>query len=134
MKMGNAPFPLFPGAGNQSYFMVESCGEILLVRLMWERCYCRKLLRSYVFGADLAGMKWVKVENLGDQLLFLSLKSSISDLASEIGDKGNRIYYVPGGMDMDMTFAKEFYLREIEKSMMELQLGRDGMAIHLFPI
>lgn len=45
--------------------LVESCEEILMVRVMGEH-------RFDVFWANLVGMVWEKVKNLGDRMLFLS--------------------------------------------------------------
>lgn len=36
-------------------------------------------------------MEWIKLEHLGDRMLFLSEGSSVSVCASEMGREGNRI-------------------------------------------
>ncbi|KAJ8638922.1 hypothetical protein MRB53_015616 [Persea americana] len=48
----------------KSYFLVESCGEILMVTISFWR---RDMARIHVFRADMIEMKWVKVKNLGDR-------------------------------------------------------------------
>lgn len=48
-----------------------------------------------IFQADLTKMEWMEVENLGDRILFLSHGNSVSICASEMGCKGNRVYFIP---------------------------------------
>lgn len=77
--------------------LVESCEEILLVRVIGGRCIEWVVERYYfeVHRADLSVMEWEKTENLGDRILFLRERGSISVSAAETGGRGNCIYYIP---------------------------------------
>lgn len=55
---------------NMTYVLVESCGEILMVRTEQKD--------KKVFRADLIGKVWVEVEKLADRILFSSLGGSVS--------------------------------------------------------
>ncbi|KAL5981879.1 hypothetical protein ACLOJK_015946 [Asimina triloba] len=72
--------------------LVESCQEVLLVTVIKHRN------RDYsfrVYRVDMEAMAWVKVDNLGDQILFLAPGSSVSVSGADVGDRGNRVYYIP---------------------------------------
>lgn len=85
-----------PTIGHHVFILVESFGEILLVRMMGTLvCGVVRGLRCDVLQADLTKMEWIKLENLGDRMLFLSEGSSVSICASEMGCEGNRIFYTP---------------------------------------
>lgn len=79
---------VLPTPEHHVFLLVESHGEILLVRMMGNRI---RRLSCDVFRADLAKMEWIKLEHLGDRMLFLSEGSSVSVCASEMGREGNRI-------------------------------------------
>lgn len=100
------------------YVMVESCGELLMVRVE-ERPF--KRFCCSVFRADLTNNEWMKLENLGDRMLFLSAGSSISVSAKETGCKGNRIYYIP--QKAKINIIEGWWYAEIE-------LGRNVRTIH----
>ncbi|KAJ8623871.1 hypothetical protein MRB53_032401 [Persea americana] len=80
-----------------SILLVESCEEILLVRVIGRR-WKEWLVERYSFKvhrANLSVMEWDKIENLGDRILFLSKHNSISVTAAQTGGRGNCIYYIP---------------------------------------
>lgn len=106
------------------YVLVESCGEILMVRIMAQYGHSPS---CEVFRADLTAMEWVKLEDIGDSTLYLSKTSAISVCASKVGGcKGNHIYYLPRACDGGFDTSKGSY--------MEFELGsRDGLTIHSVP-
>lgn len=126
LKLGNNA-RLLQTLGYHVFILVESCGETLLVRMMWN-CVCN--LSCDVFRANLTRLEWTKVENLGDRVLFLSHGSSISVSASEMGCKGNHIYYIP---------TKHERLNAVRKvckrtaPFVEFKLGSDEMIPHSIP-
>lgn len=119
---------LLPTLENHVFVLVESCGEILIVRMMGNGG-CN--LNCDVFRADLTEMEWMKVENLGDRMLFLSHGSSISVSAREMSCKGNRIYYIPTLSDRDKAMCKAFGRKNMP--FVEFELGGDRMIIHSLP-
>ncbi|KAJ8623870.1 hypothetical protein MRB53_032400 [Persea americana] len=83
---------------SDSILLVESCGEILLVRVRGgKRHHMEPEEYSFeVYHANLSRMEWEKIENLGDRILFLSEYGiSISVSAAEAGGRGNCVYYIP---------------------------------------
>lgn len=115
-----------PTVGHRVFILVESFGEILLVRMMGTRvCRSFRSLRCDVLKADLTKMEWIKLENLGDRMLFLSKGSSVSICASEMGCEGNRVFYLPSVSErLDCPYLE---LEHEAGSYMELELGRDGV-------
>ncbi|KAJ8638924.1 hypothetical protein MRB53_015618 [Persea americana] len=77
----------------KSHFLVESCGEILMVTTSFWSIDMASDMRVHVSRADMIKMEWVKVENLGNRTMFLSSASSFSVCAPEMGIKSNSIYY-----------------------------------------
>eukprot|EP00268_Persea_americana_P039799 TRINITY_DN3944_c0_g1_i5.p1 TRINITY_DN3944_c0_g1~~TRINITY_DN3944_c0_g1_i5.p1 ORF type:complete len:408 (-),score=48.58 TRINITY_DN3944_c0_g1_i5:528-1751(-) len=104
-----------PNQPDHEYILVESSGEILIAKII--RHSLRKLTCE-IFRADLPKMKWVRVENLGDRMLLLTKTTSISICASEIGCKGNRIYYI-------LTLFNSY---------VEFDLGSKEMTTHSIPV
>ncbi|XP_058115442.1 putative F-box protein At2g33200 isoform X2 [Magnolia sinica] len=88
--------------------LVESCGEILLVIVTTHVDESVKFLECLylfeVFKLDWDVMAWVKVESLGDRMLFLTHQGSISVSAAKTGGKGNHIYYIPTGRKYFIEF------------------------------
>ncbi|RZS25562.1 hypothetical protein BHM03_00058783 [Ensete ventricosum] len=71
--------------------LAESCGNILLVYVLWS---CHQPLVIHLFRLDLEKEAWIKITNLGDQALFMTIPDTIvtSVTASEIGCSANCIY------------------------------------------
>ncbi|KAL6009592.1 hypothetical protein ACLOJK_000020 [Asimina triloba] len=83
-------------------YLVESCGELLLV-LKSIRINVNTLNTRaegfYVFKMDASRSDWIKVDNLGDQILFLGNGCSKSLSAKELsGFKGNHIFFTGNGL------------------------------------
>ncbi|KAK9290851.1 hypothetical protein L1049_009029 [Liquidambar formosana] len=85
-------------------YLVESCGELLMVLRPWYFLSDgRTRLRHIppviattfdVFKLDFKGRCWIKVESLGDQMLFVGTSSGVSLSASNLsGFKENCIYF-----------------------------------------
>ena len=76
--------------------LVESNGEPLLVRKIFK---LEKNLRAIImigfqmFKADLSRKMWVGLESLGERVLILHDRYSVSLLAADVGAKGNCIYF-----------------------------------------
>ncbi|KAK4390492.1 hypothetical protein Sango_2112500 [Sesamum angolense] len=73
-------------------YLVESCGEILLVFLI-SRKSIDHVEDAEVFRLDIPKLSWVKVENLGDRTLFLEDECCMGVTASKVGCKKNCIYF-----------------------------------------
>ncbi|XP_059626765.1 probable F-box protein At1g44080 [Cornus florida] len=81
-------------------YLVESCGELLMVvrhcryptgNGSFPPCFTTAFK---VFKFDSSGPRWVEVDNLGDQMLFVGTSSGISFSASLFsGFRGNCIYF-----------------------------------------
>ncbi|KAL0361004.1 UNVERIFIED_CONTAM: hypothetical protein Sradi_3784900 [Sesamum radiatum] len=73
-------------------YLVESCGEILLVFLI-SRKSIDHVEDVEVFRLDIPNLSWVKVENLGDRTLFLEDECCMGLTASKVGCTKNCIYF-----------------------------------------
>ncbi|KAJ8461347.1 hypothetical protein OPV22_034273 [Ensete ventricosum] len=71
--------------------LAESCGNILLVYVRKRR---RQPLVIHLLRLDLENKAWIKINNLGDQALFMTIPDNhvTSVLASEVGCSSNCIY------------------------------------------
>ncbi|RWR81482.1 F-box domain-containing protein/DUF295 domain-containing protein [Cinnamomum micranthum f. kanehirae] len=118
---------LLPTLKNRVFVLVESCGEILIVRMMGNGGL---IFKCDVFRADLTEMEWMKVESLGDRMLFLSHGSSISVSAREMSCKGNRIYYIPTPSHREAVYRA---FGRTNTPFVEFELGGDQMIIHSLP-
>ncbi|XP_058752472.1 uncharacterized protein LOC131625648 [Vicia villosa] len=93
--------PGFRGNINgEIYIMVENESELLLVHKYEVYYDCEddydddEFLRFEVFRLDQREKKWVKLENLGDKVLFLGPGYSFAISASDLGlDNGNSVIY-----------------------------------------
>ncbi|KAK3198078.1 hypothetical protein Dsin_021493 [Dipteronia sinensis] len=91
-------------------YLVEFGDEILLairfIRNDFEETYDFK-----VFRLDMCKKEWVKLDSLGDCVMFLGRNCARCYSAKELGgdDMGNRIYFSNGcGLRRDMHMKKEF--------------------------
>lgn len=114
--------------------MVESYGEILMVRISTKRRRNQSIIFD-VFRADMNKMEWVKVENIGDRSLFFSPYSSISICASATGAKMNSIYYLIGS---DFFIGLETEFREYAEfgrgvRYVEVDLVSSNLTFHALP-
>ncbi|KAL5702319.1 hypothetical protein ACHQM5_027549 [Ranunculus cassubicifolius] len=78
-------------------YLVESCGQVLLVCCLCDFSNGESWdTKSFeVFKLDVCQMTWIKMENLGDRLLFIGKCHSRSFSSKELGvDKGNCIYFL----------------------------------------
>ncbi|KAF8376665.1 hypothetical protein HHK36_031667 [Tetracentron sinense] len=97
-----------PERPHLSRHMLESCGELFLVRIFY-------LLTSdvyevgsiQVFRMDFSRMVWVKVDNLEDRVFFLCRKSPFSCSATELGLKRGSIYFNTGDGKLVYVFNVE---------------------------
>ncbi|KAL6519871.1 hypothetical protein OROMI_032765 [Orobanche minor] len=72
-------------------YLVESCEDLLLVSMA---TYGYEASDVRIFKADFSIGEWVKVETLGDRVIFLDRNNSFSYRAAAVGMKGNAIYWV----------------------------------------
>ncbi|KAF8378533.1 hypothetical protein HHK36_029876 [Tetracentron sinense] len=87
------PDPSLPDTVRLSNYLIESCGEIFLVKKMYLGETTTKVRDFDVFKMDFLRMVWVRVESLGDRAFFISSTNCISCSSAESGIKGNSIYY-----------------------------------------
>ncbi|XP_058079532.1 uncharacterized protein LOC131227747 [Magnolia sinica] len=73
-------------------YMVESCGDIFLARL-FHLIIVPRVSIVEVYKMDFDRMVWVKVDTLGDRVLFLGSDYSTSCSASDSGIKRDCIYF-----------------------------------------
>ncbi|KAF6165515.1 hypothetical protein GIB67_015838 [Kingdonia uniflora] len=95
-KMGGVQSDSYGLGGEFFYYLVESLGELLVVR----RCIARRVreasfTRAFtVYKHDPIALKWVKLKTLCNQTLFLGNNSSFSVSALDFaGYKPNCIYF-----------------------------------------
>lgn len=76
-------------------YLIESCGEILLLRKLMFGIYRRNVFGFLVFRMDFLENKWVQVKNIGERTIFLSLSGSSISTCSIVaeGVKQNAIYF-----------------------------------------
>ncbi|RRT36559.1 hypothetical protein B296_00050531 [Ensete ventricosum] len=84
----------FYGVSRNRIYLVESCGELLLVCLICSL----KVPKVYIFRLDLENKTWIRIRRLGDRALFLSGshcdQHGISVSARETGCHRNCIYLI----------------------------------------
>ncbi|PIA63539.1 hypothetical protein AQUCO_00201110v1 [Aquilegia coerulea] len=93
--------PTESGARLVNNYLVESCGELLMVyrfrnSFRGENSIRRNTMKFLVFKLDRTGdiRRWVEVKSIGDQMIFLGRNSSICLSARGIpGIRGNCIYF-----------------------------------------
>ncbi|KAF9596102.1 hypothetical protein IFM89_007155 [Coptis chinensis] len=103
LRLHQVAMPVKPTRACMRRYLVESCGEVLLVcRLFWRGDGKFLTSRGFeVFKLDACQMIWVKMESLGDRILFVGRAGSRSFSAAELGsDIGNRIYFVNDEMHL----------------------------------
>ncbi|XP_078160882.1 putative F-box protein At4g17565 [Carex rostrata] len=75
-------------------FMVESGGKILRLFQHYQTVQCHFDIHCLYFGDGEPKPYWVKITDIGDQMLFLQGSSGLSFCASNfVGFKGNCIYF-----------------------------------------
>ncbi|XP_042519658.1 putative F-box protein At3g25750 [Macadamia integrifolia] len=80
----------------KSFYLVECLGELLMVIqcLFFDDFGFFLKFMPKIFKLDMNRRRWIKVENLGDQMLFLGKSTALSVSASDYpGFRGNCIYY-----------------------------------------
>ncbi|XP_078153680.1 F-box protein SKIP23-like [Carex rostrata] len=76
-------------------FMVESGGKILRLFQYYEGEQCHFCIYALYFGDGKAKPCWVKITDIGDQMLFLGYNRGFSFCVSNfVGLKGNCIYFL----------------------------------------
>ncbi|KAL4605703.1 hypothetical protein ACB092_09G049400 [Castanea dentata] len=88
-------------------YLIESCGELLLVNQMFFGSYRRKVYGFVIFRMDSSKNAWVQVKNIGERAIFISERSKISCFVAENGVKRNSIYFT-------MTFSRFLYVFDLE--------------------
>nr|DAD37962.1 TPA_asm: hypothetical protein HUJ06_008603 [Nelumbo nucifera] len=76
-------------------YLMESCGEILLVFLISRKSSLLMVDEVEVFRLDhdVSNLSWIKMNSLGDRTLFVGIGSCMWVAASEVGCKANCIYF-----------------------------------------
>ncbi|XP_050281229.1 F-box/kelch-repeat protein At1g57790-like [Quercus robur] len=77
-------------------FIVESCGELFLVHMMFFGFRMEEVYGFFVFRMDFEEKRWVKVKSIGDRTIFLCQHNNtgcMHSLATELGIKTNSIYF-----------------------------------------
>lgn len=80
------------------FYLVESGGQLLLVKRYNMSCgtsYLDSLPPDIfvVFRLDLSNLSWVKMEHIGNRVLFLGRWCSVSFSATELGCRENHMYF-----------------------------------------
>ncbi|KAM7473821.1 hypothetical protein LguiB_021064 [Lonicera macranthoides] len=92
------PLPLLAEVDNTKKVLVESCGELYVVRLiLWDEWDPLVIQDLEVFKLEYSSTNfnlkvWEGVESIGDRAFFLSSNCSASCSAKEKGIEGNTIY------------------------------------------
>ncbi|KAL5982627.1 hypothetical protein ACLOJK_016702 [Asimina triloba] len=74
-----------------SYSLVESCGDILLVRSS-HLSVISHIVEFEVYKMNVGMMIWEEVHSLGDVVIFIGDRSSASCSATDLGIEGNHIF------------------------------------------
>ncbi|CAN0902407.1 hypothetical protein LINGRAHAP2_LOCUS21958 [Linum grandiflorum] len=86
------------GAEAETEFLVESCGEILLFRVLWSEwtSYVEIIFKVKAYKLDLKEkMRWEEVKDLGDRTFFISQDTKrFGCCASGSGFPRNNIYFL----------------------------------------
>ncbi|KAJ8630713.1 hypothetical protein MRB53_024036 [Persea americana] len=85
--------PYDPHSGEREfcYYLVESGGELLLVRSDPMPTTSKPVVA--VFGLDQSTLSWVEMKQIGNRVLFLGRWGCASFSATELGCKENQIYF-----------------------------------------
>ncbi|KAA8521045.1 hypothetical protein F0562_011802 [Nyssa sinensis] len=126
--------PLFPK--DVFIYLVESCGELLMVVRHWnfslEQSSLSPITTMFeVFKLDPSGPRWIKVDSLGDQMLFVGTSNGISLSARHFsGFMGNCIYFT------HESFAKLFVNASDLQTLRDFSVFslEDGTIKSFFPI
>ncbi|KAM7469405.1 hypothetical protein LguiA_007588 [Lonicera macranthoides] len=92
------PLPLLAEVDKTKKILVESCGELYVVRLiLWDELDPLVIQDLEVFKLEYSSTNfnlkvWERVESIGDRAFFLSSNCSASCSAKEKGIEGNTIY------------------------------------------
>lgn len=80
----------FYGGANAASYLVASCtGKLLMVKrtVPWEYCHANQFGKAIkVFEADFRNSRWLEVQSIGDQVLFVSPTCSRAIRASDCGN------------------------------------------------
>ncbi|KAJ4763952.1 F-box protein (DUF295) [Rhynchospora pubera] len=94
-KLYEIPQPEDEGPNAWGCYLVESCGVILRLSLYNTRDVDTNIFSIYKLNFERGEGQpcWVKVNNIGDQILFLDVRNGISVKATD-GFKKNSIYFI----------------------------------------
>ncbi|CAN0902479.1 F-box protein At2g17036 [Linum grandiflorum] len=85
------------GTEDETEYLVESCGEILLFKVLWSYCFSNVeiILEVRAYKLDSKEKKWKEVKDLGDRTFFISNDTKgFGCCASGSGFPRNNIYFV----------------------------------------
>ena len=77
-------------------FLVECCGELFLVHMMYFGLMMEEVYGFLVFRMDFAKKRWVRLKSIGEHTIFVCehhRTCCMYSLAKELGIKSNSIYY-----------------------------------------
>lgn len=122
--------------GGDTKMLVDGCGELFMVDKFLSvgaeddegidgdeefDCMSERTVRFEVFKLDKSGEKWIKVENLGDRIIFLGDFCAFSALSSDfVGCKGNCILFT------NLNKVEDGVLKSREISVFDLESGSIG--------
>ncbi|KAF9613592.1 hypothetical protein IFM89_009262 [Coptis chinensis] len=101
------PRPRFSETIRLEEELVESRGDIYLVVILYVGHKAIQVAHVEVFKMDLYKKVWVKVESIGHQVFFVAQCGSISLPATNLGLKGNCIYFSISADDLLYVFDLE---------------------------
>lgn len=129
--------PIF---GGDKKFLVESCGELLLVDMylsldadgddssedelmeQFDCCISERTVRFRVFRLSKGNLNWIEVKNLGDRVLFLGDDCTFSASVADIyGLKGNCIFFSDN--NLRSRGGEDEELRGLEVGVYDMESG-----------
>ncbi len=104
-------------------YLIESCGDLLLVNQMFFGLFKRKVYGFLVFRMDFSKNAWVPVKNIGERTIFLSKRMGMSCFAAENGLKRNSIYFTK-------TSSRFLYVFDLEDDTISKSLPCSTVSCH----
>jgi hypothetical protein len=89
-------WPSPPDMQHFTGFLVECCGELFLVHMMYFGLMMEEVYGFLVFRMDFAKKRWVRLKSIGEHTIFVCQHHRtccMYSLAKELGIKSNSIYY-----------------------------------------
>lgn len=126
-SLGN---PCPPDILKTEYYLVESCGELLLVLKMWHGLFFDEVFGFLIFQVDFSTSTWVEVKSMSKETaIFLNSHDAMSISVTKYdGIRGNSIYFTEGKDRCIYVFDLEY--QRISTFLPSPNVSRSHSALH----